>query len=484
MLETNAHNQLKYLLRGNSCPWPHNLTLSRLVGRSLRRLDYSLIELDIGSQDFWWPGLLIPLNLSPLSIALVLSKSQRLQLLKIELPLLQKKGFQLSCWEGPKPPPNQQIWLLNHSELINAFDKGFLQSKYLVIPEAEFLNEKLRESMALEIKLKDWESLRKAHPSIDAQLMKLYEHLTRKVFSNAARIDDVVRIDRSEIITLIEMLDGLSPSPSPWPKLVKSKSNYWASWASLNHKTLHWTLNLRVLEPFQVLKDHLHNQPILLLTGTGKSNLLRGQLESIELPLNVKVTLGGSMIQEPISLFAPQSQPLPNTEFYAKYLLDQCRRLILGMSEMTILLLDDYHLRQQLTSELAADFGIRVCHETTSVQLNGVLCCRWSWWLANQNKLPNPKQLIVALLPLPSLEEPFIAARVDALKEQGRDWFREFLLPEALSLLPKAVAPLRASDGRIAILDGRLRSRSWGKQFLKSLEPWKPLQRLLPNVTS
>ena len=63
MLEALAHNQLKSLLQVYSCPWPHHLTLSRLVARALRRRDNSLLQLEIDSQDFWWLGLLLPLCL-------------------------------------------------------------------------------------------------------------------------------------------------------------------------------------------------------------------------------------------------------------------------------------------------------------------------------------------------------------------------------------------------------------------------------------
>ena len=37
MLEVQAHQQLKHLLRADAGQWEHQLTLSRLVGRSLRR---------------------------------------------------------------------------------------------------------------------------------------------------------------------------------------------------------------------------------------------------------------------------------------------------------------------------------------------------------------------------------------------------------------------------------------------------------------
>jgi ATP-dependent DNA helicase DinG len=31
------------------------------------------------------------------------------------------------------------------------------------------------------------------------------------------------------------------------------------------------------------------------------------------------------------------------------------------------------------------------------------------------------------------------------------------------------------------VLDGRLRGRSWGQRVLEALEPWEPLERLLPD---
>ena len=65
MLEARAHKQLKSLLRQSSYPWPHNLTLSRLVARSLRRGDNTLIQIAHSGQDSWWLGLLIPLCLKP-----------------------------------------------------------------------------------------------------------------------------------------------------------------------------------------------------------------------------------------------------------------------------------------------------------------------------------------------------------------------------------------------------------------------------------
>jgi ATP-dependent DNA helicase DinG len=89
--------------------------------------------------------------------------------------------------------------------------------------------------------------------------------------------------------------------------------------------------------------------------------------------------------------------------------------------------------------------------------------------------------VVVALLPIASLEDPLTAARVAALRRQGRDWFRELLLPEALNRLQRGLAGLRRGGGRLAVLDGRLRGRGWGRQVFTALEPWIQLSRLLPG---
>ena len=77
MLEARSHNKLKQLLKRATSPWPHHLTLSRLVARSLRRKDQALIKLQSGLQDVWWMGVLVPLCIEPCAAVLVLSDQQK-----------------------------------------------------------------------------------------------------------------------------------------------------------------------------------------------------------------------------------------------------------------------------------------------------------------------------------------------------------------------------------------------------------------------
>ncbi|HYP03652.1 MAG TPA: helicase, partial [Cyanobium sp.] len=145
MLEASAHQHLKALLQREGAPrWPHHLTLSRLVARSLRRADHTLVRLAPGTDPSWWISLLVPLALSETPLALVVSDALRQRLLQVEWPRLRSVGLALPCWEGPSPPPTAPLWMLNHRELLLTWRQGGLGERQLVIPEAENLEGQLR----------------------------------------------------------------------------------------------------------------------------------------------------------------------------------------------------------------------------------------------------------------------------------------------------------------------------------------------------
>ncbi|QPN62927.1 helicase [Synechococcus sp. CBW1004] len=483
MLEARAHQQLKALLRGEGAErWPHHLTLSRLVARSLRRADHTLVRLSPGTDPSWWIGLLVPLALSDDPVALVVSDAQRQRLLQRDCPRLAAAGLELACWQGRQAPVEARIWLLSHSELLLAWRDGLLGKRQLVIPEAERLAGQLRQAMGVTLEPKDWETLRQALPSASGSLLDLHRRLSARILCHPRQPDLAVPISAEEEAPLRQLLQLLSPLPEPWPQWLATPSQRWTSWAQVDPTLLQWRLYRQPLDPLAELSGLLRGRGAVLVGELGGAGS-----EASELPADlgfapqVSVALGDPPLSDPLPLYAPLRQPLPNSPLYGQHLLDQCRRLVLGQAQLTVVLLDDATLRRRLASGLAAEFGRRVDEESTAPEENGVICCRWSWWLEHQERLPHPGQVVVALLPIASLEDPLTAARVAALRQEGRDWFRELLLPEALNRLQRGLAGLRRQGGRLAVLDGRLRGRSWGRLVGAALEPWVELPRLLPG---
>ena len=486
MLEASAHRQLKALLLGEGAErWPHHLTLSRLVARSLRRHDHTLVRLVPGTDPSWWIGLLVPLALGETPVALVVSTTLRQRLLQVEWPRLQAVGLSLPCWQGATAPPQSQLWLLSHQELLNAWRHGTLAERQLVIPEAEKLEWHLRQAMGIRLDPQDWDRLRRSQPAAEDSLLELHQRLSQRIFSHPGHGRQPVALAPEEEAPIRQLLTLLAPLPDPWDRWLAAQGEGWCSWAQVDPHLLQWQGHRQPLAPLRELKGLLSDRGAILVGELAGSDRAQGPPASaLTLGLNpaaVTVELGDPPLAEPLPLYAPLRQPLPNSPQFADHLLDQSRRLVLGQAGLTIVLLDDADLRRRLTSGLAAEFGSRVGQESTAPESNGVICCRWSWWLDHQSRLPQPSQLIVALLPIASLEDPLTAAQVSELRRQGRDWFRELLLPDALNRLQRGLASLRRQGGRLAVLDGRLRARSWGRQVFSALEPWVQLNRLLPN---
>jgi ATP-dependent DNA helicase DinG len=478
MLEASAHHQLKALLQREGNPrWPHHLTLSRLVARSLRRGDHTLVRLAPGTDPSWWIGLLVPLALSEAPLALVVSDALRQRLLQVEWPRLLQVGLELPCWEGSPPPPASRLWLLNHRELLQAWRSGTLGERQLVIPESEDLETGLRLAMAVRLQPADWDALRRSAPRAEQSLLSLHQRLGKRILAHPAHAHQPVPLAPEDEAPLRHLLPLLQPLPSPWSDWLAAGGEGWSSWARVDPGLLQWQLHRQPLEPLRELAGLLQGRGAVLI-GTLGTGMAAGPLG---LKPTVTVELGDPPLADPLPVYAPLRQPLPNSPHFAEHLLDHGRRLVLGQSGLTVVLIDDAALCCGLASGLAAEFGSRVSHEATAPDSNGVICCRWSWWMEHQARLPLPRQVVVGLLPIASLEDPLTAARVAELRRQGRDWFRELLLPEALNLLQRGLAGLRRNGGRLAVLDGRLRSRSWGRQVLSALEPWVQLARLLPS---
>ena len=495
MLEASAHRHLKELLqREGGQRWPHHLTLSRLVARSLRRAEHTLVRLAPGSDTSWWISLLVPLAVSEMPLALVVSDERRQRLLRVEWPRLRAVGLDLPCWEGPAAPAAARLWLLNHRELLTAWQAGELGERQLVIPEAEQLEAELRTAMAIRIQPGHWDSLWRAQPAAASSLLSLHARLSQQVLQHPHQPHGLVPLSDHDEAPLRHLLSLLEPLPAPWPGWLRAGDG-WVSWAAVDQTLLQWHLERQPLEPLHQLGGLLSGRGAVLagelaigragsaaMTAqrAGGSSGLAG-VEQLGLKPQVVLDLADPPLADPLPLYAPLGQPLPNSPRFPDHLLDHGRRLVLGQAGLTVVVLDDDGLRHSLTAALAAEFGSRVQHESTAPDSNGVLCCSWRWWLAQQGRLPLPCQVVVALLPIASLEDPLTAARVGCLRSQGRDWFRELLLPDALNRLQRGVAGLRRSGGRLAILDGRLRSRGWGRQVFTALEPWILLNRLLPG---
>jgi ATP-dependent DNA helicase DinG len=84
--------------------------------------------------------------------------------------------------------------------------------------------------------------------------------------------------------------------------------------------------------------------------------------------------------------------------------------------------------------------------------------------------------VIVDRLPFAVPSDPVVAARVSALKEEGRNPFAEYQVPEAVLALKQGFGRLiraKTDRGILSILDNRIQRMQYGKIFLDSLPQYR-----------
>jgi ATP-dependent DNA helicase DinG len=103
---------------------------------------------------------------------------------------------------------------------------------------------------------------------------------------------------------------------------------------------------------------------------------------------------------------------------------------------------------------------------------NSVLFATSSFWEGVDIPGEALSCVIIDRLPFAVPDDPVVQAYVERLKMQGRDWFREYTLPEAILRLKQGFGRLiRTSSDRgvVAILDARLHTKYYGKTILRAL---------------
>ena len=89
--------------------------------------------------------------------------------------------------------------------------------------------------------------------------------------------------------------------------------------------------------------------------------------------------------------------------------------------------------------------------------------------------------VVIDKLPFAAPDDPVFEARLDAIRRQGGNPFRDEQLPQAVIALKQGVGRLIRSEtdrGVLVLCDPRLLSRSYGRVFLDSLPPFRRTRAL------
>jgi ATP-dependent DNA helicase DinG len=107
---------------------------------------------------------------------------------------------------------------------------------------------------------------------------------------------------------------------------------------------------------------------------------------------------------------------------------------------------------------------------------NSVLFGTSSFWEGVDVRGESLSNVIITRLPFEVPTHPVVEARMKQIEDRGGNPFMEFSLPEAVLRFKQGFGRLirtQTDKGVVVILDGRVKTKFYGKQFLNSLPQCK-----------
>lgn len=493
MIEADVHSSLKDFLRqyGNR-NFPHHLTMARLIARALRLQRPALMQTG-SSVSKYCPSYLTPLLVGDWSAIVVTPIATQKYLFETEIPKLQSwLGTSKSFRIGDRWQKNDRLlltspqnWLSDRIGSINNLPAHLPT----IIDRADDLEEWTRELLTISITAADWDSLIQSVPQEQELIRDTRIKLTKSIF---ARPENPYR-NYVLLTSELELIERLCQELAQKNLLSGKFQQFWQqkrdktniSWIARDRDRGSLTINLAPARVSDKLKPIWQQQPVVII-----GSFLDTEAEATTYRQRVGLTadiltlkFAPNRQNNHIKLYLPDRFPMPNSPDYRQAFIEETL-LLVGLGSRTtgliVVIADDVPLQGQVGSILAGEFGSRVKVED-NIADDSILICGWLFWKLHQESLPVPQLLIIATLPIPSLENPLVANLVKYYKDRRQDWFRLYLLPSALKTLEQTTVPLRESQSIVALLDNRVNFRSYGKTILSALEPCARINYIDPT---
>lgn len=494
MIETEVHQRLRaYMREQGHTHWPHHLTMARLVARALRVGRSALMQMDslAAYQGEYRLSYLMPALLWPEPAVLALPDSLLKVVVHQDIPNLQQRLPIIKPVQVGDAWPNEafkgllvtsaQGWIKSRLTHSDAFPIGIPT----LIDGAGDLERWARQEMQAVVSTADWGVLALAYPAQREFIRDMRVRITHAIFQHPANpyhchlIEEPERSLIEELFALLDMQSGLACLSERWQLFWQQfQQADQLAWSQLDRSSGTVSLYCGPTQIDQRLAPIWAQQPIVLM-GAALDVQKQAKRYRARLGLGEMTCLNFAPDRhnDLIHLYLPDRLPMPNTSHFQAAIVQEVRSLITTkaintqqLASSTVILVGDMPLKAQMATLLAAEFGSRVQVESP-IGAQGILIAGWDYWHHHQADFAVPDLLVITTLPIPSLENPMVAGRVASYKRLRQDWFKTYLLPEALSELQHAIAPVRSRQGIVALLDSRVNHRSYGKQVLDALSP-------------
>ncbi|OFW00487.1 MAG: helicase [Acidobacteria bacterium RIFCSPLOWO2_02_FULL_60_20] len=192
--------------------------------------------------------------------------------------------------------------------------------------------------------------------------------------------------------------------------------------------------------------------------------------------------------QEQALLYLPQGLPDPNTAEFTAAAAEEVLRILELSRGRAFVLFTSFQQMRQIFERVQGKVRYPLLLQGTApkralleqfqspANAGAVLFATASFWQGVDVPGEQLSCVIVDRLPFAVPSDPVVKARVEGLREVGGNPFYDYQVPDAVIALKQGFGRLirsRTDRGVLALLDGRIQTRNYGKVFLESLPPYR-----------
>lgn len=220
----------------------------------------------------------------------------------------------------------------------------------------------------------------------------------------------------------------------------------------------------------------------VLVSATLEAPFLRGRLGLDD--ANELTVASPFDYAEQALVYVPARMPEQKARDYYERLAGEVLALCRASRGRALVLTTSYRALEEVARRVEGELPYRVlCQgeaprerllEQFREEVDSVLIATATFWQGVDVPGESLSLLVIDKLPFAPPDDPLVAARCERISAQGGDWFAEYSVPTAILQLRQGFGRLirsRRDRGVVAILDGRLRSRPYGRRFLAALPP-------------
>ena len=182
-------------------------------------------------------------------------------------------------------------------------------------------------------------------------------------------------------------------------------------------------------------------------------------------------------------LYTPQRMPDYRHPSYLKRAVDEIKQILNASRGRAFVLFTSYQQMMAAFEMVSREVpwpcmvqsrsaGKSRLLEEFKVTPNGVLFATSSFWQGVDVKGEALSAVIIDKLPFQVPSDPLVSARMARVEREGGSAFSDYQLPQAVLRLKQGLGRLirsKSDRGLLAILDGRLSTKAYGKLFMASL---------------